>query len=153
VETLDDDDTPFLPDWTVSPGMSVREILEDRGMTVGDLARQTGLTSDEGADLVDGMLPIDEGLADRLAQVIGPSATFWINRERNFLADLERLGRTREGHARRVRDEDRVASLIEDALAHAGDRSRVNEAVAEALSVVDDLHDEIARLRGGAPRV
>lgn len=38
--------TGFEPDWTLHPGVSLREILNDRGISEAELAARTGLAAE-----------------------------------------------------------------------------------------------------------
>jgi HTH-type transcriptional regulator / antitoxin HigA len=75
------DRSAFERDWRVSPGETVRAIMASRDMLDGDVSAQLDLTLEGFADLICGRIPIDLDLADRLAEVLGPSSRFWLSRE------------------------------------------------------------------------
>lgn len=141
-----DEDEPFEPNWASAPGRSIRERLKHQGMTVGDFAVRLGLSVGDAEALLEGTLFIDDGLASRLAEVVSGTRQFWRRREDQFVADLARLGRTREGHVRREKDKEIVAGLIEEAV-RAGDRKSTNAAVADCFEVLDRLHDDLEAAR------
>lgn len=143
METEQLEEEPFEPDWAVAPGRSIWERLEGLNLTMGDFAEEVELTRDQATALLDGLHPISDDLAERLARVVGGSTTFWTRRERQFLASLERLGRTREGHARREREKEHAWKLIEAAVLHPGDPTHANLAMAEIGALLDALHDEV----------
>jgi plasmid maintenance system antidote protein VapI len=75
----------FEPDWASAPGETILDFLDERGMTP-DAA---GLTS----ELIRGETRIDATLARRLTEVLGGSEQFWLNRDRQYVEDCERLGK------------------------------------------------------------
>lgn len=78
------DHSAFERDWRVSPGATVHYIMSSRDMLRGDVIAQLDITL-EGLDaLIDGNMPIDQELAERLAEVFGTSAPFWIKRDRLY---------------------------------------------------------------------
>jgi HTH-type transcriptional regulator/antitoxin HigA len=75
------DRSAFERDWRVPPGETVRAIMASRQMLDGDVSAQLDLTLEGLADLICGRIAIDLELADRLAEVFGPSSRFWLTRE------------------------------------------------------------------------
>jgi HTH-type transcriptional regulator/antitoxin HigA len=74
----------FNPDWVSPPGDTIRDLQECKG--VSDQALALALQLDEPAlqDLLDGRLPIDSALAERLASAVGGTKDFWLRREGNY---------------------------------------------------------------------
>jgi len=78
------DRSSFERDWRVSPGATIQDIMSSRQMLRGDVSAQLDLTLEGLEDLIEGAMPIDQELADRLADLFGTSAPFWIKRESLF---------------------------------------------------------------------
>jgi HTH-type transcriptional regulator/antitoxin HigA len=74
----------FERDWLVSPGTTVQDIMSSRQMLHGDVSAQLDLTLEGLEELIGGRMAIDQDLASRLAGLFGPSALFWIKREKLF---------------------------------------------------------------------
>lgn len=61
------------------PGEFIQTVFIDEGNKEPEsLAQELGLAAAEFARLVSGKLRVDEGLARRLASVLGPSPEFWL---------------------------------------------------------------------------
>lgn len=84
---------PFEPDWVSAPGDTIRELLDERGWCIMALADRLPRRPDFTAGLMAGTERIDQALAARLAEVLGGSEQFWINRDRQYVDDCARLGR------------------------------------------------------------
>ncbi|MGH3164489.1 MAG: helix-turn-helix domain-containing protein [Trebonia sp.] len=83
-------------DWTLPPGDTLLELLEERGMSQRDLARRTGLSPKHVNKLLHGLVPLSADVAVRLERVTGLSANFWNRREANYRSDLERIRSKRD---------------------------------------------------------
>ena len=81
----------FSPDWASPPGATISGILERRRMSTAELAQQLGLSADSVEALIEGRRELDSGTADRLARTVGGSAAFWITREAQYRAAVERV--------------------------------------------------------------
>lgn len=88
---------PFEPDWTMHPGVILRELLQDRGMNGNELAVASGLDPDTVTGLLDFATPVSEEIAAGLSSAFGMSAQFWLNAQRLYEegARLRRNGRER----------------------------------------------------------
>ena len=85
----------FQPDWVSAPGDTIREILDQHGWDVDALAAWLDCTTEHVESLIRGSARIDEELARRLTRVLGAgSEQFWLNRDRQYVEDCRRLGRT-----------------------------------------------------------
>jgi plasmid maintenance system antidote protein VapI len=89
-------DAPFEPDWTSSPGETIQELLDENAWSHLDLAMALELDPSKIGPLLSGMLPINEALAQALADSVGGSRQFWLNREKQYRCDLARLARKAE---------------------------------------------------------
>ena len=78
----------FQPRWASAPGDTIREALEERQLSVEDLADRLTLTDADARRLVLGDLPINTVLAEGLAASIGGTARFWSDREAQYQQSL-----------------------------------------------------------------
>jgi HTH-type transcriptional regulator/antitoxin HigA len=83
-------------DWTVPPGETLQELLEDQGLSQRDLARRAGLSPKHVNKLLQGLVPLSADVAVRLERVTGVPARFWNQLEANYRSDLERLRAQRD---------------------------------------------------------
>ena len=81
----------FNPDWTSAPGDTIREILDQMGMSVAEFAERIGRARQEADDLLQGRATITLGIARRLQQAIGGSVEFWMSRDFQYRQDGARL--------------------------------------------------------------
>ena len=80
----------FTPDWISHPGETVEDLLEERRWTQVEFAERTGLSPKHVNDLVHGRAAISADTASRLDKVLGGTAQFWLTREAQYRAALER---------------------------------------------------------------
>ncbi len=78
----------FHPDYATSPGETLRDLLEDRAMSQGDLAVRTGLTRKTINEIVAGKAPLTPEMAQKLELVFNVRANFWNERERLYRQQL-----------------------------------------------------------------
>lgn len=71
------------------PGETLREVLEDRGMTQKELAVRTGFSAKHISEVLGGLAPISVKFAAALECVFGVEAEFWMNLQTNY--DIECL--------------------------------------------------------------
>ncbi len=79
-------------EFIIHPGETLKEILEDRGMTQKELALRVGLTEPYISSVINGQKAISVSLAKKLEYALGVDASFWINLQANYdkeLADFE----------------------------------------------------------------
>ena len=79
----------YTPDQVSPPRETLREILEERGITLGLLAKRMEVPTEVVNRLLHSDLKITEGIAERLGKALGPSADFWLTLERNYRKHLE----------------------------------------------------------------
>ncbi len=82
----------FSPDFAVAPGETVREVMEDMGMTRRELAMRLGITVACLNALFRGEHAISVETAENLERVTGAPARFWTTLERNYRRQLAREG-------------------------------------------------------------
>jgi plasmid maintenance system antidote protein VapI len=88
-DVLNGDD--FRPHWMMPPGQTIAKLMEERSMSIEDLA-PLGLYCGTGVlNLLGGHVAIDEPLALRLEQLFSVHRSFWLAREALFRADLVRI--------------------------------------------------------------
>lgn len=80
----------FTPDWFSKPGDSLRSLMARRRVTARDLAERVdgGMTTLKG--LLAGSIAIDAAIARSLVDVLGGTDSFWMRRQANYDAALER---------------------------------------------------------------
>lgn len=90
----------FDRDWTVKPGATLREWIDETGLTVRSTATVCGRMDPQRLQrIIDGKQRITKDDAARLQAGTQIPATFWLNFERRYRADL-RAGRLeRDGTA------------------------------------------------------
>lgn len=95
-------DEQAATDWFSKPGDSVRAIMYRHGIPAHELAD----AFDDGMAtlraLCDGSIAIDDAMAGTLSRVLGGTAAFWLKRQANFEAALDRAiskAATSEGEA------------------------------------------------------
>lgn len=77
-------------DWTVLPGETLREALEERGMSQGYLAFATGYTPKHINQIVQGHARITVETALRFERELDISARFWLHRQVDYDLDVAR---------------------------------------------------------------
>jgi HTH-type transcriptional regulator / antitoxin HigA len=78
-------------DYTVPPGETLRELLDERGLTQRDFARRADLSPKHVNRLMQGLVPLSPDVAQRLERVTGTPARIWNRLEANYQSDLQRL--------------------------------------------------------------
>lgn len=81
-------------EFIIHPGETVKEILEERGMTQRELAIRADMTEKHISNVVNCQKPISVSFAKRLEYALGVDASFWINLQANYdkeLADFEEV--------------------------------------------------------------
>ena len=75
----------------IPPGMTIREMLEDRGMSQKEFAQRMGLSEKHVSKLINGEVQLTPKVAMHLEFVLGAPAHFWNNLESLYREDLIRL--------------------------------------------------------------
>jgi len=90
---LDSDD--IRKEFIIHPGETLKEILEDRGMSQKELALRTGVTEAHVSSIVNCQKAISVSYAKKLEYALGIDAGFWINLQANYDKELDdRLAKT-----------------------------------------------------------
>jgi len=75
--------------WVVPPGQTIRDLIAANQLSTRELAQRIDL-SPEGLDcLLEGVAPLTEPVALRLATVFGATASFWLRREAQYRSKLQ----------------------------------------------------------------
>ena len=74
----------YNPDFVSKPGETLLEILNERSMTQADLATRMGRPKKTVNEIIQGKTAITSETALQLEKVLGASAGFWLNRQRNY---------------------------------------------------------------------
>lgn len=82
--------TTFDPDWMIAPGETIREWLEENGLSVRVGAKAAGIEREAFARLLVGDEPLTKEIAARLSALTFVPASFWLNHERRYRDDLKR---------------------------------------------------------------
>lgn len=78
----------FSPDYLSPPGVTLRDTLDDQGMSQSDLSTRTGLTEKTISQILNGIAPISYETAAKLEMVLGVPSSFWSARESDYRAAL-----------------------------------------------------------------
>ncbi len=81
-------------EFIIHPGETLKEMLEDRGMTQRELALRTDVKEPHISGIVNCQKPISVSFAKKLEYALGVDASFWINLQANYekeLADFEEI--------------------------------------------------------------
>ena len=106
----------FVPDYISSPGETLEDVLEERGMTQLELAGRMGRTPKLINEIVKGKAPITPETALQLERVFDIPAAFWNARESRY-----REARAREEERSRLEDAvDWIKSVPVSAMAKLG---------------------------------
>jgi HTH-type transcriptional regulator / antitoxin HigA len=83
-------------DYATPPGETLRELLEEQGLTQRDLARRADLSPKHVNRLLQGLVPLSADVAQRLEHVTGTPARLWNRLEANYRSDLARMREQRD---------------------------------------------------------
>jgi plasmid maintenance system antidote protein VapI len=86
---------PYEPDYAVPPGTTLRDTLEEKGLSQADLALRTGLAEKTISQIINGIAPITYETAEKFELVLGVSARFWNTRERIYREAIVRIDELR----------------------------------------------------------
>ncbi len=81
----------FVPDYAIPPGETLFDTIEALGMSQAELSERTGRPKKTINEIIKGKAPITPDTALQLERVLGVSAAFWNNLEKNYREILARL--------------------------------------------------------------
>lgn len=84
------------PDYAIPPGETLRDRLDELGMTQAELAVRTGLTTKHVNQVLQGVVPLSAEVAQRLEYVTGTPARLWNRLEADYRSTLVRLGQRQD---------------------------------------------------------
>ena len=84
----------FHPDWVSPPGATILDLLEERGSTVGEFASAVQRSVQDVLELLYGSQALNEAWAEQLSALLGASPDFWLRREKQYRASLQRLAQS-----------------------------------------------------------
>jgi len=82
---------PFQPDYAVPPGATLREALDERGLSQSDLAQRTGMAEKTISQIVNGIAPLTFETAEKLEMALSIPARFWNTHELAYREALARI--------------------------------------------------------------
>jgi HTH-type transcriptional regulator / antitoxin HigA len=80
----------YRPDFVPHPGLTIAELLGERGLTQAEFAAKSGFTQKHVVDLVQGRVRITEDSALRLQRLFSLPVEFWMNRQAMYDAHKTR---------------------------------------------------------------
>ncbi len=81
-------DKGISADLAVHPGETVSDVLKERGLTQKELAVRTGVSEAFLSAVIHGRKDISKGLAMGLEYALDVPASFWLNLQANYDAEL-----------------------------------------------------------------
>jgi HTH-type transcriptional regulator / antitoxin HigA len=77
-------DTNFSPNYSVHPGETILDVLNQLNMSQKELSIRISLTEKHISEIIRGVSPVTPETAIKLENVLGISASFWLNLQKNF---------------------------------------------------------------------
>jgi transcriptional regulator with XRE-family HTH domain len=87
-------DLKYDPDYAVAPGATLKELLEEKGISQTALAVRTGMTDKTLSQIINGVAPITYETAEKFEMAIGVPARFWNERELVYREKLAHIAAT-----------------------------------------------------------
>lgn len=81
----------FEPSIAIPPAETLKEVLEDRGISLQELADMTNISYGILKRVIDAKKSIDPFIADALEKALDTPSSFWINLEKNYQKTLKRI--------------------------------------------------------------
>lgn len=75
----------------IPPGETIKEQLDDRAMTQKEFAARMGYSQKHISQLINGQVRLMDDTAQRLENVLGIPANFWLNLENNYRLELHKV--------------------------------------------------------------
>jgi HTH-type transcriptional regulator / antitoxin HigA len=74
----------FQPDWASPPGETIRDLMEEQGWTISELAARLDYSQKHAARLLAGEAAVTHATAGRLEKALGGNKRFWLTRETQY---------------------------------------------------------------------
>lgn len=84
----------YEPDYAVAPGATLKELLEEKGISQASLAIRSGLSEKTISQIINGVAPVTYETAEKFEMSLGVPANFWNQRELTYRESLERIAAT-----------------------------------------------------------
>ena len=81
----------YKPDYAVPPGMTLRESIEEYGITQAELAKRLGRSNKSVNRVINGKEPLTPQLALQLERILAIPASFWNSLETNYREMLNKI--------------------------------------------------------------
>lgn len=85
---------PFEPQWFSKPGDTLAALMAAGSLTDTEVAARGNFDLALVRNLLTGSVDIDDGIALRLADSVGGTSAFWLRRQSNYQASLERMAQS-----------------------------------------------------------
>lgn len=83
--------TEFKPNWTSSPGDTIKDILAARDISDFDFAKRMQFSIEDSLDLIEGRTALTLAIARQLSSILGASVEFWMTRDLQYRQDIARI--------------------------------------------------------------
>lgn len=84
----------YAPDYAVASGATLKEVLEDKGISQAELAVRTGMAEKTISQIINGVAPITYETSEKLELALDVPAHFWNRREVTYRESLARIEAT-----------------------------------------------------------
>ena len=84
-------DSSYLPNWISPPGDTIKDILNEKKISLTEFANEMGYSFKYTESLIEGNKSITHEIAKKLVAILGGSESFWINREFHYQTDSKRV--------------------------------------------------------------
>lgn len=94
----------FEPKWSSAPGYTVKAIAHTRHLSFDQIARSLRVDDRDFQAILEGSKRIDQTLASSLSDTLGGSASFWVQRDAQYVASRELLAANEVAQTAPIRD-------------------------------------------------
>jgi len=81
----------YEPDYAVPPGEHLQEFIDECGVSPHAISLVSGLSQDTIQGILNTTIQIDKLIAEGLAAATNRPTELWLNLEKNYQTDLERI--------------------------------------------------------------